>query len=131
MYRLALLRTIGAIAALLLLAYFSYLIWRVPHVSANFKLGAFAVIGIIGIAGAYALITLEDDEPVVAESGERTYTAAEVAELINALKVGHVAATRTPTICKFCHEDGAEVRALDGTHYHQRCFQAAYRSGRT
>lgn len=127
----ATLRLAGALLALALLAYFSYQLYRTPHVAMSLKYGTLTFIGIIGIAGVYALITLDDGaEESARATGERTYTASEVADLINALKVGRVA-TAAPPVCKFCQGENPEVRGLDGTSYHQRCFHDAYRSGRT
>jgi hypothetical protein len=133
-YRLVLLRVLAAITALAILGYFSYLIYRVPHLAPPFKYSVLAFIAIVGIAGAWAIVTLEADDPVIESAGERMYSASEVAELLNAM--GSTPAPRRrraakPAICKYCGKDGAEVRSLDGTLHHPECFQAAYRSGKT
>ncbi len=123
------LRSAAAFGGLAIIGYFAYQLFRAPHVDRTFKFASIAVIIAIGVVGAGAI--LQRDPPEEIEDGERLYTAAEVAELLNAVRSAggrHVeAAALAPATCLFCGKPGAEINGLDGSHYHRRCFQAAYR----
>lgn len=123
------LRYVAAFGGLAVIGYFAYQIFRAPHIERTFKFASIAVIIAIGVVGAGAILQRDADDTV--ESGERLYTAAEVAELLNAVRSAggrHVdAAAIAPATCIFCGQTGAEVTGLDGTRYHRACFQAAYR----
>ncbi len=117
----------GAFGGLAVVGYFVYEIFMTKHLDRTFKYGSIAVIVAISIAGAIAILQRDPEE----RAGEHLYTAAEVAELLNAVRAAggvHVAASAAvPKTCIFCGQPDAEVRGLDATMYHRRCFQAAYR----
>jgi hypothetical protein len=117
-----------AFGGLAVLGYFAFQIFHAPHLERTFKYVAIGVIAAIGIAGASAIL---QRDPAGDDTGERLYTAAEVADLLNAVRAAggvHIeAAAAQPASCAFCGKPGAEVRGLDGTRYHRACFQTAYR----
>ena len=125
----SLIRYVGAYGGLAIIGYFVYGIFVTKHLDRTFKFGSIAVIVVIGIVGAIAI--LQRDPPDETIGGERLYTAAEVAELLNAVRSAGgrfvEAANVAPATCLFCGRPGADVHGLDGTRYHRRCFQAAYR----
>jgi hypothetical protein len=82
----------------------------------------------IGFGGIHSILTPEPDEEPVAT--ERLYTADEVAALVAAVQSGRLVAA-APDTCKFCGDARPDVTGVDGSHYHQRCFQAAYKTGKT
>jgi hypothetical protein len=120
-------RYVSAFGGLAIIVFFAWQIYMTKHMDLRFKYGSIAVIVIIGIVGALAILQREPDE----FTGDRLYTAEEVAELLNAVRAGGgrfvEAASTAPATCLFCGKTGAEVRGLDGTRYHRSCFQRAYR----
>jgi hypothetical protein len=119
----------GAFGGLASIGYFAYQIFMTKHMNPAFKYCSIALILAIGIVGAIAIL---QREPVDETSGgERLYTAAEVAELLNAVRSAGgrfvEAANAAPAVCIFCGKPDAEIRGLDQTRYHRRCFQTAYR----
>jgi hypothetical protein len=123
-------RYAGAFGGLAIIVYFAVQIYLTKHMDPRFKYGSIAVIVIIGIVGALAILQRDPAEQL---SGDRLYTAEEVAELLNAVRAGGgrfvEAASRAPATatCVFCGNSDAEIRGLDGTRYHRACFQRAYR----
>jgi hypothetical protein len=85
------------------------------------------VIVVVGVAGLYSLLTPEPDDPL---PSERLYTADEVAALVAAVQAGRLVAA-APETCKFCGGAQPDAHGVDGTRYHVRCFQTAYKSGKT
>ncbi len=119
----------GAFGGLAIIAYFVFQIFVTKHMDRNFKYGSIAIIVAIGIVGAIAILQRDPTDDVA--GGERLYTAAEVAELLNAVRSAGGrfvdSSNVAPVACAFCGEPNPDVRGLDGTRYHRRCFQAAYR----
>jgi hypothetical protein len=120
-------RIASSIASAVILTFFACQIYFEPHTKLPYKIGIIAVIAIIGIAGIHALLTPEPDDPL---PSERLYTADEVAALVAAVQSGRLVAA-APRTCKFCGEAQPDVRGVDGSEYHRRCFQIAYQSGKT
>jgi hypothetical protein len=120
-------RIASSIASAVILTFFAMQIYYAPHTSLPYKIGIIAVIALIGFGGIHALLTPEPDDPLPAE---RLYTSDEVAALLAAVQSGRLVAA-TPDTCKFCSGTQPDVTGVDGSHYHQHCFQAAYQKGKT
>lgn len=123
----AYLRALWSIAAAVILTFFAMQIFYAQKITLPYKIGLIVAIAVIGIAGITALLTPEPEEPAPAQ---RLYTADEVAALVAAVQAGRLVAA-APAICKFCDGPEPELTGVDGTHYHKKCFQAAYLSGKT
>ncbi|HEV8022648.1 MAG TPA: hypothetical protein VGP41_15345 [Candidatus Lustribacter sp.] len=123
----AYLRALWAIAAAVILTFFAMQIFYAPKITLPYKIGLIVAIVVIGVAGITALLTPEPDEP---QPSQRLYTADEVAALVAAVQAGRLVAA-APAVCKFCAGADPELTGVDGTHYHKRCFQNAYLSGKT
>jgi hypothetical protein len=121
------LRAGSAVASGSILTFFATQIYLMHKYTLPMRIGVIATIAIIGIAGIGAILTPEEDEPVVTE---KLYTADEVAALMAAVQAGRLVAVEAP-VCKFCGEAKPEATGVDGSRYHARCFQAAYLSGKT
>jgi hypothetical protein len=66
-------------------------------------------------------------------SGERTYSASEVAALLNTVHVKQAGISSTlpvarlePAICRYCGGDKADVIKPNGVAYHVACFNDPY-----
>ncbi|HEY5339880.1 MAG TPA: hypothetical protein VIK27_02545 [Candidatus Aquilonibacter sp.] len=121
------LRVISSVASAVILTFFATQIFYAQNTKLPYKIGLIVAIAVIGAAGIHALLTPEPEEPV---PSERLYTADEVAALVAAVQSGRLVAA-APETCKFCHGEQPEATGVDGSHYHRRCFQAAYQSGKT
>jgi hypothetical protein len=121
------LRAASAVVCGSILTFFATQIYLMHKYTLPMRIGVIATIAIIGIAGIGAILTPEEDEPVATE---KLYTADEVAALLSAVQAGRLVAVEAAT-CKFCGEAKPEVTGIDGSRYHQRCFQAAYARGKT
>jgi hypothetical protein len=120
-------RIASSIASAVILTFFAMQIYYAPHTKLPYKIGLIVVIAVIGFAGIHALLTPEPDDVPAAE---RLYTSDEVAALLAAVQSGRLVAA-APDTCKFCKESQPDVTGVDGSHYHQRCFRAAYQTGKT
>jgi hypothetical protein len=120
-------RVASSIASAVILTFFAMQIIYAHSTKLPYKIGIVAVILVVGVAGIHALLTPDPDEPV---PSERLYTADEVAALVAAVQAGRLVAA-APDTCKFCGGAQPEATGVDGAHYHVRCFQAAYQSGKT
>jgi hypothetical protein len=123
----ATLRIASSIASAVILTFFAMQIYYAPHTNVAYKIAIIVVIALIGFGGIHALLTPEADDLPPAE---RLYTSDEVAALLAAVQSGRLVAA-APDTCKFCHGAEPDINGVDGTHYHQRCFQAAYKTGKT
>lgn len=121
-------RPLAAMFVLGAIGFFAWQLWRTPIDNHAFKYGALAFMTIIGLAGAIAIVTYRDDE-IAPLDGERTYTAAEVASLLEAVR-SSARSESTSGTCVYCNESGAEIGGLGGRRYHRACFQQAHRSER-
>jgi hypothetical protein len=123
----AYLRITASLASTVILTFFASQTFYDPKIALPYKLGIILVIAAIGAAGIHALLTPDPEEPA---ASQRLYTADEVAALVAAVQSGRLVAA-APDTCKFCGEARPDVSGVDGSHYHQRCFQRAYQSGKT
>jgi hypothetical protein len=121
-------RIIASLASAVILTFFASQIFYAHTMKLPYKIGVIGVIAAIGIAGIHSLLTPEPEEDPVAT--ERLYTADEVAALVAAVQSGRLVVAE-PKVCKFCQGPQPEITGVDGSHYHQRCFQNAYLSGKT
>jgi phosphatidylglycerophosphatase A len=121
------LRAGSAVVCGSILTFFATQIYLMHKYTLPMRIGVIATIAIIGIAGIGAILSPEEDEPV---ASEKLYTADEVAALMAAVPSGRLVAVEAAT-CKFCGEAKPDVTGVDGSRYHQRCFRAAYVSGKT
>jgi hypothetical protein len=120
-------RIASSIASAVVLTFFAMQIYYSPLTKLPYKIGIIVVIAVIGFGGIHALLTPEPDELPPAE---RLYTADEVAALLAAVQSGRLVAA-APETCKFCNGAQPDIAGVDGSHYHQRCFQSAYKTGKT
>jgi hypothetical protein len=121
-------RIIASLASAVILAFFASQIVSAHTMNLPYKIGVVVVIALIGMAGIHSLLTPDpEDEPAATE---RLYTADEVAALVAAVQSGRLVVAE-PNLCKFCQGAQPDVTGVDGSHYHQRCFQNAYLSGKT
>jgi hypothetical protein len=120
-------RIASSIASAVILTFFAMQIYYSPLTKLPYKLGIIVVIAVIGFGGIHALLTPEPDDLPPAE---RLYTADEVAALLAAVQSGRLVAA-APETCKFCNGAQPDITGVDGSHYHQRCFQSAYKAGKT
>jgi hypothetical protein len=120
-------RIASSIASAVILTFFAMQIYYSPLTKLPYKIGIIVVIAVIGFGGVHALLTPEPDDLPPAE---RLYTADEVAALLAAVQSGRLVAA-APETCKFCNGVQPDVTGVDGSHYHKRCFQTAYQSGKT
>ncbi len=121
------LRVVASVASAVILTFFATQIFYAHTTKLPYKIGLVVVIAVIGAAGIHALLTPEPEEFV---PGERLYTAGEVAALVAAVQAGRLVAA-APETCKFCDGAQPDATGVDGSRYHSRCFQTAYRSGKT
>jgi len=121
------LRAAASIAAAVIFTFFAMQIFYAQKLALPYKIAMIVLIAVIAVAGIIALLTLEPEEPAAAE---RLYTADEVAALVAAVQAGRLVAA-APATCKFCHGADPDATGVDGSRYHQRCFQAAFKSGKT
>jgi len=121
------LRALSGIGAAIFLTFFAMQIFYAQKIGLPYKIAIIGVIVVIGVSGITALLTPEPEEPAPAQ---RLYTAEEVAQLVAAVQAGRLVAA-PPATCKFCGRPDPEINGIDGTHYHRKCFQAAYRVGKT
>jgi hypothetical protein len=123
----AYLRITSSLASAVILTFFASQIFYDPKITLPYKLVTILVIALVGFGGIHAILTPEPEEPAATQ---RMYTADEVAALVAAVQSGRLVAA-APDTCKFCGEAQPDVTGVDGSHYHQRCFQNAYLSGKT
>ena len=121
------LRAGSAVVCGAILTFFAVQIYLMHKYTLPVRIGVIVTIAIIGIAGISAILSPEEDEPVISE---KLYTADEVAALLAAVQSGRLVAAESAP-CKFCGEPKPDSTGVDGSRYHQRCFQAAYLSGKT
>jgi hypothetical protein len=121
-------RVIVSLVSAVILTFFASQIFFAHGMKLPVKIGVILAIAAIGFGGIHSLLTPDPDEEPVAT--ERLYTAAEVAALVAAVQSGRLVAA-APDTCKFCQGAQPDVTGVDGSHYHQRCFQNAYLSGKT
>jgi hypothetical protein len=120
-------RTTLGIASAVILTFFAMQIFYAQNIKLPYKISIIVVIAVVGIAGITALLTPEPEEPVVTE---RLYTSAEVAALLAAVQSGRLVPA-APDECRICHGPDPDAVGVDGSRYHARCFQNAYKSGKT
>jgi hypothetical protein len=120
-------RAVLGIASAVILTFFATQIFYAQNIKLPYKIGMIVVIAAVGIAGITALLTPEAEEPVVSE---RLYTSDEVAALLAAVQSGRLVPA-LPDECRICHGPRPDAVGVDGSHYHARCFQDAYKSGKT
>jgi hypothetical protein len=121
-------RVIVSFASAVILTFYATQIFYTHGMKLPLKIGVILVMAAIGFGGIHSLLTPEPEEEPV--STERLYTAGEVAALVAAVQSGRLVVA-APDTCKFCGDAQPDVTGVDGSHYHQRCFQTAYQSGKT
>ena len=119
-------RAIAAVAAGSILTFFACQVYLAMQIPLAGRIVVLAIIVVIGVAGIVATLQ-SDDEPV---SQERLYTAAEVREILEAVRAGKFTLA-SDDVCKFCNGASPEATGVDGLRYHRSCFQERFAVGKT